>query len=375
VTPEDDLRSQRDTLLQQLRDLEDEHAAGDLTDADYRSLKDDYTARAAAVIRQLQAIAGGGGGDGGGGAAADGSSAVDGGFARDPQADEAGAPAARAPVAEAGTPGAGSQANEAAASAAGPSAGASVAAAGALGGGSQANDVAAPAVGASVAAAGGPGGGGSDVIEALVPAADGAPGDALGADLRGTDASATQTSHGRRRKRRVRTAAVVALLAMLSGGIGYGVAQSSGERLEGEQASGDIPETGVDRITKAQVLVSEGKVLDAVKVYDEVLEDDPENPVALAQRGWLISRVDQRLVDDGLAQVDQAIELDPTFADAHFFRGMILLRGKAQPQAAAEAFQRAIDAKPDPELLGIIQQFKAEAETAAAEATTPSTTP
>jgi tetratricopeptide (TPR) repeat protein len=38
-------------LLQSLRDLEREFAAGDLSDEDYQSLRDDYTARAAAALR------------------------------------------------------------------------------------------------------------------------------------------------------------------------------------------------------------------------------------------------------------------------------------------------------------------------------------
>ncbi|HEU5153068.1 MAG TPA: hypothetical protein VFU19_21420 [Iamia sp.] len=41
-------------LLQSLRDLEAEHDAGDLSDEDYRALRDDYTARAAAALRAEQ---------------------------------------------------------------------------------------------------------------------------------------------------------------------------------------------------------------------------------------------------------------------------------------------------------------------------------
>ena len=41
----------REFLLRSLEDLEREHAAGDLSDEDYRTLADDYTARAAAALR------------------------------------------------------------------------------------------------------------------------------------------------------------------------------------------------------------------------------------------------------------------------------------------------------------------------------------
>jgi tetratricopeptide (TPR) repeat protein len=49
------LEEQRDFLLRSLEDLEREHDAGDVDEHDYAALKDDYTARAAAVLRQLEA--------------------------------------------------------------------------------------------------------------------------------------------------------------------------------------------------------------------------------------------------------------------------------------------------------------------------------
>lgn len=52
MTP-DSLAEERDHLLGSLDDLEAEFAAGDLDEADYHSLKADYTARAAAVIRRI----------------------------------------------------------------------------------------------------------------------------------------------------------------------------------------------------------------------------------------------------------------------------------------------------------------------------------
>ena len=47
------LEAERDFLLRSLDDLETERSAGDIDDASYRALHDDYTARAAAVIRTL----------------------------------------------------------------------------------------------------------------------------------------------------------------------------------------------------------------------------------------------------------------------------------------------------------------------------------
>ena len=49
------LEDQREFLLRSLEDLEQEHAAGDVDEEDYRALKDDYTARAAATLRAIEA--------------------------------------------------------------------------------------------------------------------------------------------------------------------------------------------------------------------------------------------------------------------------------------------------------------------------------
>ena len=51
----DALEAERDFLLRSIDDLEAERAAGNVDDGTYRELHDDYTARAAAVIRSLDA--------------------------------------------------------------------------------------------------------------------------------------------------------------------------------------------------------------------------------------------------------------------------------------------------------------------------------
>jgi tetratricopeptide (TPR) repeat protein len=53
--PVDVLEETRDFLLRSLDDLEREHDAGDIDEADYLALRDDYTARAAAAIRAVDA--------------------------------------------------------------------------------------------------------------------------------------------------------------------------------------------------------------------------------------------------------------------------------------------------------------------------------
>jgi len=49
------LFEQRDFLLRSIEDLEGEHRAGEIDDSDYEALRDDYTSRAAGVLRQIDA--------------------------------------------------------------------------------------------------------------------------------------------------------------------------------------------------------------------------------------------------------------------------------------------------------------------------------
>ena len=54
-----ELEEERAFLLRSLDDLDREHDAGDIDEADYDTLRDGYTARAAAVLRAIESRAGG----------------------------------------------------------------------------------------------------------------------------------------------------------------------------------------------------------------------------------------------------------------------------------------------------------------------------
>ena len=54
VSDRDELEEERDFLLASLQDLEREREAGELSERDYQALHDDYTARAAVVLRALE---------------------------------------------------------------------------------------------------------------------------------------------------------------------------------------------------------------------------------------------------------------------------------------------------------------------------------
>ena len=85
-------------------------------------------------------------------------------------------------------------------------------------------------------------------------------------------------------------------------------------------------------------MVSNGKVGDALKLYDQILQQTPNQPEAEANSGWLIAQtglsvnpVRTDLVDEGLTRIQAAEKAAPTYADPHFFRGFLLLRAKNDP--------------------------------------------
>ncbi|MDQ1427195.1 MAG: hypothetical protein QOK39_671 [Acidimicrobiaceae bacterium] len=142
------------------------------------------------------------------------------------------------------------------------------------------------------------------------------------------------------RRRRRRTITLVAAVVAFGAVSAWLVAQSSGTRQPGQTISGNSQLTtgstvpgGIDQ-----------RLADALKLYDAVLTDDPNQPVALADGGWLEAQAGLAgnrpdLVDTGLVKIEKAEAIDTSFADAHFFRGFLLLRAKNDAPGAVTEFR------------------------------------
>ena len=263
------LEQERDFLLASLRDLEAEHAAGDIDEQDYHSLRDDYTRRTAIVLRALDAERTGR------------------------------APGGRRPSRSAG-------------------------------------------------------------------------------------AGASGARAPRRTRRAWRTGAVVAVVAVFGALAAWAVTASSGSRLAsqpitgvfaGKNAPGSATPTtaaAIDpRLSQAAQLVEKGKVTDALKLYDAVLKDRPDDPEALASEGWLIAQAGiaaQRtdLVDQGLVKIVAAEKVDPSYPTAHFFRGALLYQAKGDPAGAVTELRQYLGlVDPTSPEVPTVEQMLNEAMTAA----------
>ena len=246
-----ELDEDREFLLASLRDLEREHAAGDIDEADYLALRDDYTVRAAAVLRAMQG---------------------------------------------------------------------------------ETLTAASATRSATI------------VVDRTGRRRPSGPG-ALGA------------RRETRRPLRVLITGGVVGIAVVAGLL---VASLSGERLAGQQATGSLPAgaTGsgsgagggaaggsvVSLLSQAQQLDQQGRVLDALKAYDAVLKVDPKNVVALTYKGWLLRRFavqsgHPEFLDRAQLALDQALSIEPSFPDAHLFRGILLFQDRHDARAAIPDLQ------------------------------------
>jgi len=156
---------------------------------------------------------------------------------------------------------------------------------------------------------------------------------------------------GRVRSRRsfVALGACVALASVA----GLALASTAGSRTAGAPVTGSLPETTGERLGLAGRLIGEGNAVEAVKIYDRILAVDPRQPVALAYRGWVVRLAG--LKDEGLDYVERAVASDPSYPDAHFFRGMMLWEDKKDPAAAVAEFRLFLANRPPQQMVPLVE--------------------
>ena len=123
---------------------------------------------------------------------------------------------------------------------------------------------------------------------------------------------------------------VVALIAAASGWL---VAAQSGQRLPGQTITGGIEDSTASILSQARALNFEDPAA-AIELYTRVLELDPDNVEALTYRAWLVSLIARDTSADVRAMafqaatkgLERAIEIDPNYADAQCFLGIVRFR-------------------------------------------------
>ncbi len=133
---------------------------------------------------------------------------------------------------------------------------------------------------------------------------------------------------------------------------GIGLARAVGSRPAGAPLTGSLPSSTSDELGQAANFIGEGRAVDAVKLYDKILKKDPSQPVALAYRGWLVRLAG--LKDEGFDYVSRAVTSDPSYPDAHFFRGMMLWEDKEDPAAAVAEFRLFLANRPPQAMVALV---------------------
>jgi tetratricopeptide (TPR) repeat protein len=172
-----------------------------------------------------------------------------------------------------------------------------------------------------------------------------------------TDNDAAASSSKNRPRKRRRGLLVGGILCLLAGIIVAVVVANTGVQLPGNTITGGdqaikLP-TGeqVQRLMdQAALLEQEGQLSEALTVYEEVLQKDPSNALALSEAGWIefeagILDKSKKTVQQGATYEEGAVALDPELASARAYLGtMLLIEG--QPKDAVVQFGQFINDKP-----------------------------
>jgi cytochrome c-type biogenesis protein CcmH/NrfG len=163
------------------------------------------------------------------------------------------------------------------------------------------------------------------------------------------------------RRRLGRTLVVAAVVAVAAVGAGLAVAANAGSRAPGDTITGEVPTTPGQLLQEAARLAQEGEYVSALETYDQVLETNPENVEALAEKGLLLMSLSQAadrpvLRTEARAALDEALAVDPDDPRTLFYLG--LWHDLEGDDAAAELrFREALGNDPPPALRRAIEGF------------------
>jgi tetratricopeptide (TPR) repeat protein len=142
------------------------------------------------------------------------------------------------------------------------------------------------------------------------------------------------------------------------------VAQASGRRDPGETVTGDITQSTTEKLNQAGRCFREGDAACAIRLYDEVLEDQPTNAEALTYKGWALYQLEGD-TEAALTTLIDAATADRDYPDVHVFLAVVFFRSGLVQQAANELDRlEALD--PPPDLLELTEELRAEVDAALA---------
>jgi tetratricopeptide (TPR) repeat protein len=133
--------------------------------------------------------------------------------------------------------------------------------------------------------------------------------------------------------------------------------------LPGQPVTGTVTQSKVkllaEELTEAAVLNNNGEAVQALQLYQKVLTQDPGDPIALANSGWLEwengnAGKSAPAEQAGRTAEKKAIALAPSYWAGHLFLGLIILNQDHNPSGAITQFTKFLgDSPPDAELVNV----------------------
>ncbi|MEK0443473.1 MAG: cytochrome c biosis protein CcmH [Actinomycetota bacterium] len=166
---------------------------------------------------------------------------------------------------------------------------------------------------------------------------------------------------------------LVALALVVVVGVGGGVlvARQSGQRLPLQTLTGGIEDSTASLLAQAR-LASGTDVASAIELYDRVLATDPDNVEAITYRAWLVMLSARQFDEDlqrqaygaSVAAFGRALELEPSYADALCFLGIVVFRDGGDAESSREFLTRCLAGAPPAEVKGLVESLLVEVEAA-----------
>jgi tetratricopeptide (TPR) repeat protein len=184
----------------------------------------------------------------------------------------------------------------------------------------------------------------------------------------------------KRRRDWKRTVAVVVAAVACSAGIGFALASAFGERGSTDEITGLNPADSVrTQLAGARAALTRGEFDRANQLFLQVdraeLDRGNESAEARAYLGWtlaLVARqssaeiaVDDERLDLALLALNQAIEIEPTFADPYCFAAIIEFNFRGDADAALPYVEQCEANNPPADIAGLIEGFAEEIRAAA----------
>ncbi len=147
------------------------------------------------------------------------------------------------------------------------------------------------------------------------------------------------------------------VLVVAAGGL-WLLDRSATARLPGDTITGGQNAT-TTALQQASALAATDPAA-ALAVYDEVLASQPTQPEALTDEGWIYAQ--GGFVQEAMARLDKAEKVDPSYDEAHLYRGLVLLDYEDRLAPAAAELKWYLAHGPTPALVAAARAALAQAE-------------